>query len=553
MHIDRLQEALRIAAASTLERIRQDSERLPAPMSVLVAYVAEHLFDPELNGTRARRAVGIRSNSLPARFLARMKMSLGDYIELARLEVADRLIRRNEFDVSDVSMAVGYKSHATFLRAYKPWTGELPSEVGPKPYEPEVEYQTWRRYCCREFEPEVGRKIKARLNGLYPDSEQQPGGEPSSPQQLIVIDSEAYMRTRAEEIWREIRDLAPEEQRRRLLCYEFRSRALFDLLREKSRQKGRLDRQQGVNLAELALVSLANLDEFFGDRIHDLRALGHACVGNALRLARDLPAANEAFERAEAEWRMPRRNKDYRIRARMHDFEASLRILQRSYGEALSLVERCQERYQLAGDMQGEVRVLIQRAAVYGYTGKSEQAIEALQVARDLLDDQKDPYLAFVLHSCLANDQAKVAHYQSAKKTLDQTRAYCSRLDHPLGVLKIQWLDAMIHLSSGDTSAAEPLLVAARMAYAEARDLSSFGIISLDLAILYAEQGRWTRVLELVSEAVPILASIQLHPETVEAVDLLAKAIETGEVSSSQIRQVREAILQDPLATASTS
>lgn len=553
MYSDRLQEALAIAAAPTLEGIRLDCERLPAPLSSLVAYVGEHLFDPDLTVTQAKRVVGIRSNTLAARFRARMETSLHHYIEVARLEVADRLLRLNEFDVCDVIMAVGFKSQETFRRAYKPWSGELPSVVGPKLSVPEIDYPTWRRYCHRELEPKVGREIKERLAGLYPDPEQQAGGEASSPPPLIVIDSEGYMRTRAVEIWDEIRDLAPEEQRRRLLGYEFRSTALFELLREKSRQKGRLDRQQGVILAELALVSLANVDKFFGDRIHDLRALGHACVGNALRLARDFPAANEAFERAEAEWRVPRRNKDYRIRARILDFEASLRILQRNYTEALHLIEHCQDLYQLADDIQGEVRALIQRAAVFGYTGESERAIKALQVARDLLDDQQSPYLAFVLHSCLANDQAKVGNYQSAKKTLDQARAYCARLNHPLGILKIQWLDAMIHLGSGDTSAAEPLLVAARLGYAESKDLSSFGKISLDLAILYAEQGGWARVVELVSEAVPSLGSIQLHPETVEAVELLAKAIEAGKMSSSQLRQVREAILQDPLATISTS
>ena len=70
MHRDRLREALKIAAAPTLERIRRDSERLPPQLSAVLFYVAEHLFDPELNGTRARQAVGIRSNSFPGRSAA---------------------------------------------------------------------------------------------------------------------------------------------------------------------------------------------------------------------------------------------------------------------------------------------------------------------------------------------------------------------------------------------------------------------------------------------------------------------------------------------------
>ncbi len=165
MYRDRLQEALESAAAPTLERIRQDSERLPPQLSALVAYIGEHLFDPELNGTQAKRAVGIRSHSLAARFRAHMKTTLHDYIEVARLEVADRLLPRNEFEVNKISMAVGYNSHETFLRAYKPWAGELPSEVGPKPSVPEIDYPTWRRYCNRELEPEVAHRQASNREG----------------------------------------------------------------------------------------------------------------------------------------------------------------------------------------------------------------------------------------------------------------------------------------------------------------------------------------------------------------------------------------------------
>ncbi len=221
-------------------------------------------------------------------------------------------VRRNEFSVRQISNVLGYKSHDTFLRAYKRWAGERPSEVGPRGDVPGIGYPTYRRALYGELDSKPALELMRRLGGLYPEAfselVSEAGGD-GGPLPRTVVDGGDYMKGRAEEIWREIRDLAPEEQRRRLRRYEFRSEALFDLLRETSRQEGRCDRQLGIHLAELALISLEGSADFFGDRIHDLRALGHACVGNAHRLARDFPAADQAFERAEAEWQVPRRAK----------------------------------------------------------------------------------------------------------------------------------------------------------------------------------------------------------------------------------------------------
>ena len=537
MYSDRLQEALKRAAVPTRERIRRDCERLPEPLSRLVAYVGKHLFEQELTGTGARRATGCRSHSLPAAFRAHLGTSLRTYIEVARMAVADRLLRLGEFEVGWISMVVGYRSHDVFLRAYKDWSGELPSEVGSKPDVPEIDYSTWRRAWRRELEPEVARDVIGRLAESYGEA-----GE------RIVVDGEDYMRVRAEEIWREIRDLAPEEQRRRLRRYEFRSEALFDLLRETSRREGRRDRQRGVHLAELALLSLETCAEFFGERIHDLRALGHACVGNAYRLARDFSTADQAFERAQAEWQAPRRDKDSLILAKILDRKVALRTFQRSYGEASRLVERARDLYRSQADARGEARSLLQLSAIHGYTDRPEDCIAVLRQATKLMNADRDPELAFVLYYSLSIIMGKVGRHTAATEYLSRAKAFCRRLNDPIGALNVQWVDAMIRQESGECAAAESLLIAARVGYADADELNSFAIISLDLAILYAQQGRWSKVIELAAEVVRILDSLGLYEETLAAVSLLAEAAETGEVPLSILRHVQDAVSRDPLA-----
>ena len=90
-------------------------------------------------------------------------------------------------------------------------------------------------------------------------------------------------------------------------------------------------------------------------------------------------------------------------------------------------------------------------------------------------------------------------------------------------------------------------MIAARVGYAESEEVKSFGVVSLELAILYAEQARWTEVLNLAAEAVPILQGRNLHEETLAAVRLLAQAVDARQVSASLLRQVRDQVLADPL------
>ncbi len=550
MHRDRLQEALELAAVPILEGMFEDCQRLPEPLSRLVAYIRDHLFDLGLTAAKAIEATGIRSHAIAAKFRAHLDTSIHGYIEVGRLVTGDRLLRLNEFGAGEISLALGYKNHETFLRAFKAWAGEVPSEVGAKANVPEIDYQTWRRFHRRELEPEAAKGVIQRFAELYPEETAEV--VPSVDKELdaepwIIVDSDDYLRGRAEEIWQMIRGLTPEEQRRRMCGCEFRSDALFNLLRQKSLEAGRRDRRQGIHLAEMALVSLERAAAHFGDRIHDLRALGHACVGNAYRLARDFPAADAAFERAEAEWRVPRRDRDHGIRAKIHDREVALRIFQRNYTEAMRLIDRARDLYRLVGDLRGEARLLLQLGAIHSYSGKLEKSIVVLGIARDLLGPQAEPDLSYVVYCNLAHDQAKNGELSLAVENLARARTFNRQLDRPLGTLRILWIDAMIQYLSGDLARAEQFFVAARGGYEEYGEHSSFGIISLDLAILYAEQDRWERVPEVAGRAVSILGSAGLHEETLASVRLLAEAIDAGEVSELLIRQVRDALLQDPL------
>lgn len=171
MSIDRVLEALEIAAAPTLEDMRSDRKALPRRLSRLMTYLVNHLFDLQLNATRAWRKAGIRDHSLSTTFRATTGMTLRRYIERRRLEVADRMVLAGDVKIGRISLAVGYDHHGTFVAAYKKWFEELPSEARRKPGPPEIDYLRWRRGVRGELDPEAAWHVHEKWLRLYPSVE----------------------------------------------------------------------------------------------------------------------------------------------------------------------------------------------------------------------------------------------------------------------------------------------------------------------------------------------------------------------------------------------
>ncbi len=112
MFRDRVQEALQVNAATTLHRMRTEAESLRPQLAKLVTYVADHLFDPDLNVGSAQRATGLRDQSLSTILRDTLGQPLRSYIEAARIEVAERMLRTTQHEIGRISYAVGYACHS---------------------------------------------------------------------------------------------------------------------------------------------------------------------------------------------------------------------------------------------------------------------------------------------------------------------------------------------------------------------------------------------------------------------------------------------------------
>ncbi len=542
-------DALRIAAAPTLQRIRSERERAPVGLKKLFTVVARDLFRRALNAKYAWREAGISDHAKTAAFKELTRASLKVYIAVARIEVAVVLLLTTDLNLGTISQLVGYSYYPTFTENYLRVKKVLPSQV-PRmpPKRPLIDDVTSLRAGRGDLDAEEAVGYHEQYLRIYPHVARHAQAAEAAPEPRIVVDGACTDGLIAEGLWHQIRDLPFEEQKRQVRRYVFHSTVLFDLLRKKSREEGRKSRRRGIELAELALVSLEGSDEFFGDRIHDLRALGWAWLGNAHRLARDFSVAESAFAEADRHWSEATAQRDQLVLAIICNLKGTLRMYQRDYDEAKRLLDQSCYLFRQSGDKRGEGLVLVQRAAIHGYAGRLSDSLGDLQAAASLIDERGQRDLACTVRGNLANVLARSGEHKAAAKELGRARELYREANDPLEAHKLDWIDGFIKERRADLQAAGGLYAKARAGFSNAGESTCFALISVDLMVVHSKQDAWGSVLELALEVLPILDSLRLHGETVAAVGLLAKAVSTNTLSHRLLKELRELLLQDPLA-----
>ena len=507
--------AIEAVKASAQARMAADLTKVPkGPLREFFRFMIANIFVAGMTIEKAKEETGFHDNSVSTRFKPYLRKTLGKYIRDLRMEVANRLLRNLELDVGETGEAIGMNALTSFSSAFLSWSGVRPSTV-----------------IGKKLPPEAGDPADADL------------GPPPS-----MLEGPQWERWRAEDLWRQMRHRPLEKQRSAVGWHLFHTPALFDLLRRKSRQEGRRDREFGIHLAELALLSLRRCEEGWSDRGHDLRAKGLAELGNTKRLAGDLTAAEGEFVSCWAEWRKPRDSRDPSIEAEICFLHGTLRMFQRRYNEALELVNRSLSLFENQGDRRGQAQALIQRAAIRGYTGQGEESMTDFRKAADLIDNEKEQFLAFGVTISLANGRVRAGEYDSSRQEIAKAKQLFGRLDFPLGMSEIEWVEGFLAHETGDLAGAEKLYLAARSRYLDAEERLPATLLSLDLTILYCDQQRHDEAIELAAEILPALHSLKLHPESLEAIAMLAKAVAEKDVSRTLLRSIRDRIQHDPLS-----
>jgi AraC-like DNA-binding protein len=121
-------QELHEASAPIFQEIARLVDRLPPKIANMVAFIADHLFHPDLSVGRIKIACHLRDNSVALYFHREVGSTPGNFITDRRLAVADRLLANSWLPIWKVTELVGYSSIQVFSRAYFRRKGMRPNE-----------------------------------------------------------------------------------------------------------------------------------------------------------------------------------------------------------------------------------------------------------------------------------------------------------------------------------------------------------------------------------------------------------------------------------------
>ncbi len=310
-----------------------------------------------------------------------------------------------------------------------------------------------------------------------------------------------------------------------------------DLLLQKSREAVCAEPQRAVDLALLAGRLSAHLGEAYDPEwVLDLRARAHAHLANGLRVLGELRSAEEAFRQADALLGRSLSG-NARVEAEILSLKASLRRGQRRFEEALEILDRVISIYKDGDpedrDLHLAGRALVKKAYTQIERGSPELAIPLLQEAEPLLDRQRDPRLLLCLRHNLLDSLAKVGRHAEADALLPEVRALCRETGGDLDRVRLRWVEGKVDFGLGRLQAAEAAFREVQGELLNRQLGYDVALVSLDLALLYAMEGRTADLKRLAVEMILIFESREVHREAMAALLLLQGASRPSLSSSS--------------------
>ena len=353
-------------------------------------------------------------------------------------------------------------------------------------------------------------------------------------------------RARAPKLYTEL-TRHPVSRQRALIqrTWRFKNYVFAEFLLEESLRSVVDDPSRAEDLAELALVVGEQLEgSHYGPAlINDLKARAWTYVGNARRVATDLRSAEEAF--AEAEKTLAEGTDDVLLRARTLILKGELRREQRRFDEADELFQRALSTYREAGEEHWVGRALISMAAAAEESGHAEKGIDLLRDALAKIDTEREPRLLLLVRHNQANCLVSAGRAQEAKKMLPELKKLVSEQGSRVDALRSLWLEGRIARGLNKLDEAEKVFARMRDEFVERGIAYDAALASLDLAAVYAQQGRTGEMKQLAEEMMPIFRSRDVHREATAALLVFQRAAKTESATLQMVadiaRYLREA------------
>lgn len=315
--------------------------------------------------------------------------------------------------------------------------------------------------------------------------------------------------------------------------------SLVEHVLSESRKRRWGDPQGAERVALLALRLMDRVEpEVYGPKlVMDLTARTWTYVGIARRMAGSLRSAEKAFDHA---WTSLKKGTgDPLEEALLLESHGVLLTDQRQHGEGIRLLDKAVHQFLTIGDQEAAARAMMNLAIHHQELGDLEHAISTLETAIGHLAGSTDKTLTVSIHHNLITFLTEAGQYEEAQELLDRHEAiYQDAI--PAFLIRRQWVRARIERGMGRPNYAEELFVEARESCLESGFGYDAALVSLDLATMYAEQGRFSEMRRLADEMLPIFRSQDIHREALAALAIFQQAARVEGVTLKLARELAE-------------
>lgn len=312
---------------------------------------------------------------------------------------------------------------------------------------------------------------------------------------------------------------------------------LCQLLIQRSLETVFEDPAFAVNLAELAVNISQNLGDTYDPHwVLDLRARAYAHLGNARRVLGEFRSAETAFRRSEGLLQRSMTGND-RIRAEVLDLKASLLRGQHHFGEALQIWDQSLTLYKASGGAAKVGDILVKKAKTLEDSGEPERAISELERAISVIDPADSRLSFYARHNLLAC-LILVGRFEEAARLLPSVQELSHQSPSTINLVRLQWAEARIAFGLGHNEDAESHFRQVQREFLHRGMAYDAALVSLDLAVVYAQEGRNDELRQLALEIIPIFEAQDVYREALAAMLMFQNACKEDRLTIELVHQI---------------
>jgi tetratricopeptide (TPR) repeat protein len=333
----------------------------------------------------------------------------------------------------------------------------------------------------------------------------------------------------------------PAREQCRLLLSDpaFHSWAFCEWLIEECRDLTHAEAKRANVLAHLAvsLTECLSAERYGEALINDLRARSWACAGHVLLNLADLHGADEALEKAETF--LDEGTGDRLEEAHVLEARAALLQNREQLSEAHLLIGEVVDIYRQCQDLHLVGRAFVRKGEISVSAQDLPAGIRWLRKGLGLLDPAREQRLGLAARLSLMLALHESGRNREAWFLLKASRSEIQQSGGELLSLRLLWLEGKIQQALGLPMEAERSLVEARRGFIAQGVGFDAAASTLDLALLYAGQGRSSEMRRLAEEMLATASARDLHREALAAVIIFQQAVWMDRVSSDLLLDLR--------------